>query len=134
MSVGTTLLMLRDSIVSMTSILSSKIKCLMSHKVLYKSTCQRDDRVSSWCNDVQRHRLSDQTSYGFSVFNDNQLNQPLPVQPGGKYSLDSVHLVANSVHYSRRPSEPKRSFFRLIVVSFPAINASAKSSQRYANP
>ncbi|KAL7329631.1 hypothetical protein PS15p_204696 [Mucor circinelloides] len=50
--------------------------------ILYKSTCQRDDRVSSWCNDVQRHHLSDQTSYGFSVFNDSQLNQPLPVQPG----------------------------------------------------
>lgn len=106
----------------------------MSHKVFYKSTCQRDDRVSLWCNDVQRHRLSDQTSSGFSVFNDNELNQSLSVQPGGKCSLDSFHLVANSVHYSRRPFEPKRPSSRLIVVPFPAINASAKSSQRYANP
>ncbi|KAK4522058.1 uncharacterized protein ATC70_004597 [Mucor velutinosus] len=46
-----------------------------------RGACQRDDRVSSWCNDVQRHRLNSPSS-SFTVFNDNQLNQELLVQPG----------------------------------------------------
>ncbi|KAL9541777.1 hypothetical protein MBANPS3_008932 [Mucor bainieri] len=56
---------------------------------MYTSACQRDDRVSSWCNDVQRHRLTTQASSGFTVFNDNQLNQVSPVQPGVGAHLNS---------------------------------------------
>ncbi|GAN09429.1 hypothetical protein MAM1_0267c08956 [Mucor ambiguus] len=49
---------------------------------VYKSACQRDDRVSSSRNNFQRHHPTSQTSFGFTVFNDNQLNEGSPVQPG----------------------------------------------------
>ncbi|GAN11243.1 hypothetical protein MAM1_0514d10802 [Mucor ambiguus] len=52
---------------------------------IYRIACQRDERISSWCKDVERHRLTSQESSSFTVFSNNQLNRVSSLQPVGAH-------------------------------------------------
>ncbi|KAI8640725.1 hypothetical protein BD408DRAFT_444941 [Parasitella parasitica] len=56
---------------------------------VYNTTIQRDNRVSLWCGDVQRHHVRAQPTSAFTVFSDSQSNQSSPAQQTVGSSLNA---------------------------------------------